>query len=643
MRLLIPVLSGLLLLACAKRGDRHIPDEDPGAVAVPTWDGPPPVRGYVSRPCGFDLDHDGVVGEAGECVICDGATTDPDGDGTDEDIIYVDCDSGTDADGCGAVDGPCATIGFAWNSIADGPDDGAEDILCFRGTCLDEDDVSPGVSGIAGHHVEPRSGSAGRDFELPRDPTMLVGWDADGDHEYPPHDTDDVAVLDGGSNALERPFTGLTSYIEMAHFTVLDYGRYNDSDHGGFVELKRGGATSTHIHFHDLVLQSINMDRDHVSSRITFDCFGGTQINHVMIRNIDVTDNGGYFVRGSAPWATGEDGPLRWQNVSLTAHGCDYSGPGVCEDANLANHTGWKVWGWVTGIEILDSVFDANTDAWEPKSVGGPPTNLIVANLCSRDWLVRNNLIINYKQAIGVDGYEAGYCDNETARTVDDVVFDANIYFNDFEWGWGHHAVIIGEGGNSPGETIEDVTISNNFFYTANRIETWFFLAGGNSHGTNPGTVAIVGNTCVGTSRRFGALAIGNPDSGNFRYPHQHYIIRNNVFTGLDPGQTNVNATYVPEILDMDGNVYDPDGGFQWEEASLDSLEQWQATAGTDTGSATCEPDLVDVSSGDLHLMDADSCARDAGTDVSAIVSTDIDGQPRPAGGGWDSGADEVD
>jgi len=61
-----------------------------------------PTRGYVSRACGFDTNHNGVVGEAGECNYCDGVTADPDGDGVDEDINYISCDTSTDNTTCGA-------------------------------------------------------------------------------------------------------------------------------------------------------------------------------------------------------------------------------------------------------------------------------------------------------------------------------------------------------------------------------------------------------------------------------------------------------------------------------------------------------------------------------------------------------------
>ncbi len=55
---------------------------------------------------------------------------------SNEDLIYVDCDGGSNFNYCGPPGfRPCATIEYAWDTVADGPDDGAEDIVCFTGTC----------------------------------------------------------------------------------------------------------------------------------------------------------------------------------------------------------------------------------------------------------------------------------------------------------------------------------------------------------------------------------------------------------------------------------------------------------------------------------------------------------------------------
>ena len=109
-----------------------------------------PEPGYQPRACGLDMNRNGLPGEPADCRVCDGVTTDPDSDGVAEDLIYVDCTNGADTGACGAPGSPCASVGHAWRQIADGPADGAEDILCLRGVCLGEELVNPGVGGVPG-------------------------------------------------------------------------------------------------------------------------------------------------------------------------------------------------------------------------------------------------------------------------------------------------------------------------------------------------------------------------------------------------------------------------------------------------------------------------------------------------------------
>jgi len=180
-------------------------------------------RGYVARACGFDLDDDGIIGEASDCTICDGSTTDPDGDGTAEDINYVQAQTGTNSTTCGASGTPCATIAYvlagsnsSFANVVNGPADGAEDIICIAGTFTSVN-LAANISGVTGNHTNRHS------HEYPTDPFMIVGWDTDGDGSYPPFDTDDTAVIDGGgtSNTFIDASDN-TSYVEIAHIAVKD-------------------------------------------------------------------------------------------------------------------------------------------------------------------------------------------------------------------------------------------------------------------------------------------------------------------------------------------------------------------------------------------------------------------------------------
>ncbi|MEO1366524.1 MAG: hypothetical protein AAFX50_05070, partial [Acidobacteriota bacterium] len=92
--LLLAALPVALLVGCGAASE-DAADEAPAATPAAAGDDGPPVLsvlegfGYQPRACGFDLDDDGVIGEPEDCRVCDGATSDPDGDGVDEDLVYV--------------------------------------------------------------------------------------------------------------------------------------------------------------------------------------------------------------------------------------------------------------------------------------------------------------------------------------------------------------------------------------------------------------------------------------------------------------------------------------------------------------------------------------------------------------------------
>ncbi|MEO1369296.1 MAG: hypothetical protein AAFX50_19125, partial [Acidobacteriota bacterium] len=378
-----------------------------------------------------------------------------------------------------------------------------------------------------------RTGRQVRDFELPADPSMLVGWDRDRDGIYPPKDPDDVAVLDGGGTrepggGLTRPFvlTGASSRFEMAHFTARDYGRFSDIEESGFVRFaERGGVRADHFFIHDVTLEGINRDQPAQSHRIVFNFFtGGTSYHHVAFYNLRIDDVGGFMVRGSGPYLEmppergGDDGPYRFERLSVTAHGCDDDDE-ACRSGGGSAFIGWKLWGYMSGIEILDSTFDANVDAWRPKRGGNGGAVLVSATQCSRDWAVAGNAVYDFKVGFRARGGFTVYCGyddreppRQRPRTTDGVVFAENFFLNRFA-GWHHGDWIVHlEGGQDAARALADVTVRDNLLVSTDGFDACFRLDVGHSGEPDPGAaplhhpgrIVVSGNTCIAGERSDG-------------------------------------------------------------------------------------------------------------------------------------------
>ncbi len=601
--------------------------------------GAAPLRGYIPRACGFDMNRNGIIGEPADCRVCNGTTTDPDSDGVNEDLIYIDCQSGTDSATCGAPTSPCRTINYAWNDRADGPGDGAEDILCFRGTCTSEENTAPGVSGVAGFYVRAQSGSEARSFELPSHPTMLVGWDVDADGSYPPVDND-VAVLDGGPGQLTRAFhfnlNGVKSYLEVAHFVARDYGRFGpQTEDLGFLRVGFFGPQSTHVYLHDLQLERINRGRSSGSSVSVFNFFrGGTVPQHWALVNLNISEMASWLVRGSGQDTLAqENGPFRFQNLTVTALGCSFATCG-----STAATTMFKLWGYVRGVEILDSVFNLQPFLWFP---GGNPSNGVSPSQCVQDWTIRNNEFIDFQRALNVEAFTSGFCDGVSARPVDDIVFDRNFSHNDYPWDLGDPAVMI-QAGNTVTETIGDVTVSNNVFASTTEMAACLWSEAGNPLGLNPGQIIFAGNSCLTNIDRYAAIMIGRPDQPEQAFPQQNYLIKNNLIRGLEATDVNVRTDFGPLNWQADNNLFATGAAYSWNGIPAATLAVWRSLSADDVNSRDCTPLFRSLNPLEFHLDFADTCALGAGTQVLGIDAFDVEGQARGITPGWEIGADEV-
>ena len=569
--------------------------------------------GYHARPCGFDMNRNGVIGEPADRLVGDGVTADPDGDGVDEDILYVDSTAGSDVTGDGSPGKPYRTVQKALN-VCDGPADGAEDIVCIAGVFKEE--LTLKQSGVTGYYVRD-------DFQFPRDPFMLVGWDRDGDGEYPPYDTDDEAVLDGNVNP--NNFLGLAisndpygkSYIEIAHMAVRYYGHHTDGSDQGVLKLSPRTNAVNHIYFHDVEMKSINDGIGTDSTMIVWSFWcGNTTLRHLAFINNLIDGTGTYAARGAPGNGSGY---YRTQNNTYRFttgfyHGSDTPTTG----------TTWKVWGAHSDVEFLDNVVYHVPMA--PGEIGGSGFGV---RPCVRNYTIRGNEFYECGSAIGVDGLSDGGCH---ARRNNNIVIDRNYIrctstvFGSLSY-QGPIGIHIKEGGLL-NETTENVTITNNFFSFTQQNARPIVSSAGNTQSEQPGVVTIAGNTFHGPG--FGSnhkgIIIGYV---TMPYPQNDFVVRNNIIANVGSSNRNIQVFYAPTRWIANGNVYDSSGRYTWSGSTMTSFTSWKSVTGQDAGSKTGSPMFVDGPAGDLHLDPSDTVARGFGVDISDITEWDFDGDRR--------------
>ena len=571
------------------------------SVTVPAGAAEP--RGYTARPCGFDMNRNGVIGEAADAHVGDGVTADPDGDGVNEDILYVDGDTGSDTTGDGSAARPYKTVQKALNRC-DGPGDGAEDIICIAGTFQEE--LTLTQSGVAGYYIRDN-------FQFPDNPTMLIGWDKDNDGEYPPYDTDDTAIIDGDvdGNLLKLAISNddnSKSYIEIAHLTVQNYGYFGDGAYGAIQFC--GSGTISHFYVHDVEFRAINKGIPFKGSAIAWSFWCGN-FTHMGMINVLLDEFASFAVRG-APGGT--SGHYRWQNLTMNFNAADGE-----------SATGWKLWNVHSDVEILDSVINGCPNDWEYGSGGSGPGAIAVCQ-CSQDWVIRNNEFNDLARAVTLQG-DAGPSACQS-RTVDDILIDRNIIRNTVDWQYLPHPIYI-QGGELTTATTADATVTNNFISSIHGWDSGIYCEAGNNAGAQPGSVTIVGNTIYGPFET-GWQGQGISIKPSYTYKQQNFVIKNNIIANVGDGD-NIGLTYAPSNFVANGNLYDDDGEYVWDGNNLATLAAWRTATGQDANSSEGDPDFIDAANGDLHLDPNDTVAVGASVDISGITDHDIDSDMRDA------------
>lgn len=559
--------------------DFGLPEPAPLVVPQPWPEGPPGpgpldgIVGYTARACGFDMNANGIPGEPEDCRVCDGVTTDVNGDGVEDRLHYVDCEARL-LDGDGSPWAPFATIGDAMAALAD-PRAEVIQAVCFRGRC--EETVVPSQSGAVGTTL-----AAG--FERPRFPVLLSGWDADADGAYPPFDPDDEAVLDGHVGlSFGIVNEGAVSRLEVAHFVATGFGA-DCAAEAGFLRPALGGRAVTHVAVHDLELLDLSRGCPAGSERSAFLLsVEGSPLSFFSVSNVALLDYGGYAVRGSG---VGQQslGPYRFDHLTVRPRG---------PVGGFA--FGVKLWDHIDRIEIFESLFDANPEAWQPCAsqvdvANCEPTYAITAGPCSRGWMIRGNEFRNWKYAVSVQPDAGpGFCRD---RDMDGVFIDQNRIVSDYPpWRFGDVAIRIDRGERV---TVLGVDVTDNEMRTSVGWEACVWSNVGVDGKAQDGLVRVLGNTCVGPVNRYAALTVGAPDGegGEAANPQHRYEVRGNLFAGIET--VNVNTGYALDAFIAAENVYDPEAGFSWAhdapgEVLQPTLDEWSALSGEASTSLACE------------------------------------------------------
>ena len=474
---------------------------------------------------------------------------------------------------------------------------------------------------------------------------MLVGWDVDADGIYPPSDPDHSAVLrpietcpglanqacpeapiDNPDDSRQRFHQKINeraiflandlSHVELAHFTVRDYGRHTLTFNSGFFDLHQHpldavpSTATEYVYVHDIETHDLNRDSNFNSRSSAINTFNW-RARYVLFENISFADNGHWLARGGGSNGPTDYGPFRWQNISLTldackppsALTCDWNTDPTCPQGDVCfaetgcepaatdtcatrTSTSWKIWGYYSGLEVLDSELDANFLSHPNAQAGGRARGIDAAQ-CTQDWTIRNNAFVDFNSPIELVPESAGACGGKTvdgvitelyARPVTDVVIDRNWIQHPAPIGPLDGGITLKQGGTDyPGQMLGDVTITNNVITSEHALETCISVAAGHGYtGTDPaypppvvpGAVRLVNNTCYGPITLTGAIVIGHPTGANQPHMQENVVLRNNLVGGINSGTRNVVTTYAPSGFDAAGNVWDPDAGFRWDATS---------------------------------------------------------------------------
>ncbi|MGD8473793.1 MAG: right-handed parallel beta-helix repeat-containing protein, partial [Anaerolineae bacterium] len=293
--------------------------------------------------------------------------------------------------------------------------------------------------------------------------------------------------------------------------------------------------------------------------------------------------------------------------------------------------------GWGGGLYLSQSdavirrnTLERNTASLSDEGHGGGLYAFGSRTTIDRD-TVRENTA---SQGSGAAGYGGGISVLQSQATLTGVSVGANVASSDGD-GYGGGLYMVAAGGTVSGTTVMSNTAT--FSHTAASLGGGFYVKNG-----RPATLT---NNVIASNQAhsFGSELWLGSDEGSAT----EVILLHNSFAGTGQGLylgSSVTATLTDTII----SGYDGSGLYA-DNSALAELEAtlWHANGADSAGPGTIvsqtnvygDPAFVDPTGGDYHIT-LSSAAINQGVDAG--VGTDIDGQPRPYGSGYDIGADEL-
>ena len=445
--------------------------------------------GYISRPCGFDINDNGIIGEPADCnVVCndrEGTTQileDFDNDGAFEVQTYIDAQAGDDNLLCGGPVTPCQTVMYAKEHRF--LETEGENVFCFKGVGHEELLVGGLRNGQPGFHIIPASGGMEVDHQIPSNPTMLVGWDYDQDGQYAPYDEDDIADFDGEIT----PTGEATSYIntfwrqdcrevdedcvqaknflstsrwEVAHLRVREYGTLPDPNPSrGIFKAERHDTWSgtpvemgSHVYGHDILIDRMNYEGQTKSGSMIFEGWDRSYEEWIVWDNMEIKDFCGYIWRGGGGNGPKENFVLKNTTANWYCATERTGGP------TTASTPGIKLWGTYDGVYVANNFWDQSPAAWAELGITKVAGGIMSINTCIRDFYAQGNIWKNAQDYFVVQGGLLRGCQ---ARNGNNLNFKDNLIINDDDFN-NFLAINISTGRDEMVFT-ENVTVENNVF-----------------------------------------------------------------------------------------------------------------------------------------------------------------------------------